>query len=89
MYRIELRSDNSNLCQQLVLLAAKSNGGEYKSIHELVSVAEVLQMAAPEYVIEPIGNNILHIDKKEGKETVHILSLTEVEMLVMDDQKED
>lgn len=84
LYRIELRQDYSYLTQQLVLISARSNGGEYYGISELKAVAETLRLSQPEYVVQQIGDSILHIDKTENGKTVHILSITEVEVLELD-----
>jgi hypothetical protein len=86
MYRIELVNDFTYLTQQLVLMAARSNGGDYKPIGELKAVAETLQLSNPDYIVEQIGDNILHIDYKKGDKYLHALRLEEVELMQLLDE---
>lgn len=81
MYRISLVNDFTYLTQSLVLMAARSNGGDYKSIAELKAVADTLILSAPDYIAEQIGDNILHIDCKKGEKYIHVLALTEIEVM--------
>jgi len=85
MYRITLGNDYSHLTQTLVLTAARSNGGKYKPLNELISIAETMLLVNDGYVVEPIGNTLLHIDKKEGDKYINVLILEEVEILEMEE----
>ena len=64
-YRITILKA-SHIAEQIALLAAKSNGGDYLSIHELIAAAKVFKMVYPalsgEFTPEPIGDNQLVID---------------------------
>lgn len=79
IYRIEMKIPDS-LINELVLLAALSNGGQYISLMELQAVARTICIKNPfngkGITITPIGDNVLSIDK--GLE--NILLLTEVEI---------
>jgi len=86
MYRISLVNDFTYLTQSLVLMAARSNGGKYKSIDELKTVGETLQLSQPDYIVYKVHDNLLHIDYKapnSGKLS-HILSIEEVEVFELD-----
>lgn len=83
-YRITIYK-NHDLCDILVPLAAKSNGGQYLTLPELIAAAKARKMTYPtlcgEFTAELIGDGLLHIDAKTGADTYEtVLSIEEVEV---------
>ena len=93
-YRISLHKGSNQLAEQLALLAAKSNGGEYISLTELKSIVEAekrLYPASNEGVqCEIIGESILHLDKPVSGEELPctVLVIEEVEVMELEEQNE-
>lgn len=87
-YRITIYK-NHDLCDILVPLAAKSNGGQYFTLAELVATAKARKMTYPslcgEFTAELIGDSLLHIDAKTGANTYEtVLSIEEVEVFELE-----
>ena len=93
-YRISLHKGSNQLAQQLAVLAAKSNGGEYISLAELKGIVEAekrLYPASNEGVqCEIIGESLLHLDcPVRGEELpCTVLVIEEVEFLELEEQIE-
>ena len=93
-YRISLFKGNNQLSQQLAVLAAKSNGGEYISLPELNGIVEAekrLYPASNEGVqCEIIGESLLHLDKPVSGEELPctVLVIEEVEVMELEEQIE-
>lgn len=87
-YRITIYK-NHDLCDVLVPLAAKSNGGQYLTLPEIIAVAKSRKMTYPslcgEFTAELIGDSLLHIDAKTGADTYEtVMSIEEVEVFELE-----
>ena len=93
-YRISLHKGSNQLAEQLALLAAKSNGGEYISLTELKGIVEGQKRLYPlsnEGVqCEIIGESVLHLDKPVSGEELPctVLVIEEVELMELEEQIE-
>ena len=93
-YRISLHKGSNQLAEQLALLAAKSNGGEYISLTELKGIVEGQKRLYPlsnEGVqCEIIGESLLHLDKPVSGEELPctVLVIEEVEVMELEEQIE-
>jgi len=93
-YKISLHKGANQLAQELAVLAAKSNGGEYISLAELKSVVEAekrLYPASNEGVqCEIIGESLLHLDCPVRWEELPctVLVIEEVEVVELEEQNE-
>lgn len=84
-FRVKLMEGSTSLCDTLVVLAAKSNGGEKKlSLEQLKTVAdaEVIKYPHPniDTQVELIGENLLHIDRKIGDDFVTVAIIEQIEV---------
>lgn len=83
MYRIELIVSDT-IINELVILAALSNGGNYISLKEIAAVAKTNYIryygSGKDISINPIGEHCLTIDRG----TQNLLVLTEVEIYALD-----
>lgn len=89
MYRIAIYPRSTGLCDTICGLAARFNGGENTlTLKQLHSVAESQVILYPSMndgcKAELIGNDLLHIDRTIGNETLTILSIQEVEIIELD-----
>lgn len=85
-FRIQLFERSTNLCDSLVILAAKTNGGARDvSLKQLKTVAEgqILQYPAlnEDTTAELIGDNLLHIDTKIGDTYKTVCVIEKVEIM--------
>lgn len=86
MYRIFIYPNCSSVWDKLAILAAKHNGGclQY-SVTELAAIGKGLRSEYPELTkdttIEPVGDNLLHIDTKVGETYQTVMRLELVEIL--------
>jgi len=93
-FRIELCEDSNSLCQSLVILAAKSNGGENNvTLRQLKTVADSETILYPtanrDTTVELIGDTLLHIDRKIGDEYKTVCRIEEVEILELTETLDD
>ena len=97
-FRIELSDDATALCNVLVSLAAKSNGGEVKyTLEQMKTVADGNLIEYPnankDTTCEIIGDTILHIDRKIGDNYKTVCRIEQVEIVetakVVDFESED
>ena len=69
-YRIKLFSGADQLAELLILLAAKSNGGQWVSFSQMQSLVEAKKLEYPTlykgYTGEVIGDKIFHLDVSAG-----------------------
>lgn len=93
-YRISLHKGANSLAQQLAVLAAKSNGGEYISLLELKAVVEAEKRLYPAsndgLQCEIIGGTLLHLDSPVYGEELPctVLVIEEVEVMELEEQIE-
>lgn len=93
-YKISLHKGANQLAQELAVLAAKSNGGEYISLAELKGIVEAekrLYPASNEGVqCEIIGESLLHLDKPVSGEELPctVLVIEEVDVMELEEQIE-
>lgn len=84
-YRIYLFEGANSLCETLATLAAKANGGQELSISDLSGVGKADKIKYPssneDITVEPIGDNLLHVDRKIGGEYKTVLRLELVEIM--------
>lgn len=80
IYRIELKEADS-IFTDCILMAATSNGGQYKPLSQIADHADWLCEKYPNsgsvHSVTRIGDNVLMIDKG----TQNVLTLTEVEIM--------
>lgn len=82
-YRIKLFKGSDTICDNIVCLAAKSNGGEKISLYQLKTIIDGQRLLYPslysDTTAEIIGDTLLHIDKKISDiyETVCSIELIE------------
>lgn len=84
-FKIQLFAGATNLCDTLVLLAAKRNGGARNiSLNDLKTVADGQILQYPvlnkDTTAELIGDNLLHIDTKVSSEYKTVCIIEEVEV---------
>ena len=84
-FRVKLFEGSTSLCNDLVLLAAKSNGSNQKlSLNDLKTVAKGQQLQYPtlnrDTTVEQIGEHLLHIDIKDGEDYKTIAVIEEIEV---------
>jgi hypothetical protein len=86
-YRISIFKSH-RLGELLANLAAKSNGGNYVSLADLVNVTKSEKLQYPtlcgEFTAELIGDNLLHIDAKNGDTYETVCSIEEVEVFELE-----
>ena len=93
-YRISLYKGANQLAQELAVLAAKSNGGEYISLTELKGIVEGQKRLYPlsnEGVqCEVIGDTLLHLDCPVRGEKLNktVLVIEEVEVYELEEVRE-
>lgn len=85
-FRIELLDGANTLCQSIVVMAAKSNGGEKNyTLAQMKTVADGETLLYPslndDITCELIGDTILHIDRKIGNEYKTVCRIEEIEIL--------
>jgi hypothetical protein len=97
-YRVQLLDGYNKLSETLVLMAAKSNGGQLPlSIRQLKGIAdsEILIYPSLNKNITPelISDNLLHIDVKDGSEYKTVCIIEQIELWetepVMMEESED
>lgn len=89
-YRIKLFSGADQLAETLILLAAKSNGGQWVSLPQMKNLVEAKKLEYPTlykgYTGEIIGDNILHLDVPTGSgEYKTVLSIEERELFEVEE----
>lgn len=88
IYRVELREDAPSICETLITMAAKSNGGKTLSLEQLKGIGEshkiLYTSLTGETNFEIVAETSLHVDTKVGGEwkTVCILEQVEIFELV-------
>ena len=93
-YRISLHKGSNQLAQELAILAAKSNGGEYISLQQLKAIVEAQRLLYPVTTegvqCEIIGESLLHLDKPVSGEELPctVLVIEEVEVMELEEIKE-
>lgn len=93
-YRISLHKGSNQLAQELVILAAKSNGGDGITLTELKGIVEGQKRLYPlsnEGVqCEIIGESLLHLDSPVRGEELPctVLVIEEVEVVELEEQTE-
>jgi len=91
-YRISLHKGSNQLAQELVILAAKSNGGDGITLTELKGIVEGQKRLYPlsnEGVqCEIIGESLLHLDSPVRGEELPctVLVIEEVEVVELEEQ---
>jgi hypothetical protein len=88
IYRITLLPNHNILCQELAIAAARSNGlpGNKKiTIRELEAIfkneCSKYPTANENMTFEPIGENLVHVDRKVGESYETALILEQVDIL--------
>jgi len=93
-YRISLHKGSNQLAEQLALLAAKSNGGEYISLQQLKAIVEAQRLLYPVTTegvqCEIIGESLLHLDSPVYGEELPctVLVIEEIEIFDLEEQTE-
>lgn len=84
-FRISLSEGANRLCETLATMAAYGNGGRPVTIENLKLVADANLIEYPTInegcTVEPIGQNLLHIDRKIGAEYKNILKIELIEVM--------
>ena len=84
-FRISLSEGANRLCETLATMAAYGNGGRPVTIENLKTVADGNLIEFPTSnegcTVEPIGENVLHIDRKIGAEYKNILKIELIEVM--------
>ena len=92
-FRIELSEDATSLCDSIVMLAAKANGGRSISLKDLETVAKGEAIRFPSInegaTVELIGDTLLHIDKKVKDKYQTVCRIQEVEILEISETEND
>lgn len=87
IFRVTLFSHADDLCEKLVAMAAKANGGAKISLKDIKTVSDGNSIQYPslygERTAEIIGGNMLHIDRKIGTEYHTVCAIQEVEVFEM------
>jgi len=87
IFRTTLLDGSNDLCNTLVLMAAKSNGGAKIALNQLQMIAEANKIQWPvlygDITAELIGENLLHIDKKIGEDYQTVCIIEQVEVFEM------
>jgi len=89
-YRIKLFSGADQLAELLILLAAKSNGGQWVSFSQMQSLVEAKKLEYPTlykgYTGEIIGDKIFHLDVPAGEgEYKTVLAIEERELFEVEE----
>lgn len=83
IYRIELREIDT-IFTDMVLMAASSNGGDYKPLHKIADAADWIcqkyETTGKCHTVNRIGEHMLTIDKG----TTNVLTITEIEVMDLD-----
>jgi len=93
IYRTALLNGHDTICEKLVLMAAKSNGGCFIPLSDLKTVADGYRLEYPTLfgsnTIEIIGETVLHIDKKVGDNYETVCRIEQVEILELKEPVDD
>jgi len=86
MYRITLFPDCNLLCQDLAVMAAKSNGNDFPAPlkgleYYFLEQQKKYPTANGDMTFEIIGEHLAHIDRKVGDNWVTVMILEQVEIL--------
>ena len=87
-YRIKLFSGADSLAQQLAIIAAKANGGQWVTLNDLKMDVDVEKIKYPSlyggYTGEIIGDKILHLDTPGRDAYQTVMAIEEIELLEVD-----
>ena len=93
IYRTALFSGSDTLCEKLVVMASKSNGGDFIALSDLKTVADGNRLEYPSLFgankVEIIGETLLHVDKKIGDEYKKVCSIEQVEIFELEEPVDD
>jgi len=89
-YRIKLFSGADKLAQDIALLAAKSNGGQWVSLTQFQGIIEAEKLLYPTlyngYTGEVIGDRVFHLDVPAGGgEYKTVLAIEERELFEVEE----
>jgi hypothetical protein len=92
-FKIQLLTGSNTLCQSLVILAAKANGGENQcTLKQLQTVAEGEKILYPSLnegiTVELMDENRLHIDRKIGDEYQTVCIIEQVEIMELQSEND-
>lgn len=93
IYRTALFSGSDTLCEKLVVMASKSNGGDFIPLTDLKTVADAMRIEFPIILggcsVEIIGERILHVDRKIGEQYETVCRIEQVEILELEETVDD
>lgn len=93
IYRTALFNGSDTLCEKLVVMASKSNGGDFIPLTDLKTVADAMRIEFPIILggcsVEIIGEKILHVDKPMGEQYETVCRIEQVEILELEETVDD
>lgn len=85
IFRVTLFEGSDDLCEKLVAMAAKANGGAKITLKDLKTVSDGNTIQYPilygNRQAEIIGENILHIDRKIGEDYKTVCVIEQVDVV--------
>lgn len=94
-FNVELLEHSTSLCNELVVLAAKANGGQKISLNEIYIVASGQKIQYPvsndDIQITLVSDSLLHVDRKIKDDWVTVcrIEMVEIARLASEDDLKD